>query len=217
VILHSALDRIVVRLCLARGGMATAVGGMRWAIELPAGDTVLMFRDEVLGEGGALEIRCDAPLDLYTPEQAGVVAELHRALAAALPREGIAFAAFDDVAHFVAGAFEADVHTETSHLEVEPESDQPTTIKLVRVEGEPWLWIATPFDDADPGWLLRKNFELVQLRFELTDEGAVYLATGFPIAALTAQRLVELIEDLHAYHERLADELAAELAELDDD
>jgi hypothetical protein len=217
VIPHSALDRILVRLCLARGGMATAVGGAQWAIELPAADTVLMFRDELVIDGDQLEIRCDAPLDLYTPEQAVVVTELHAAIASALPRERIAFASFDDVALFVSGTYEADVHADTGHLEIEPEGEQPTTVKLLRVEGEPWLWIATVFDDADPEWLLRKNFELVQLRFEMTDDGTVYLATSFPVAGLTAQRLVELVEDLHAYHERLGDERAAELAEDDED
>src|SRR4051812_27552997 len=97
---HAAIDRIHQRLALSRGGTATASGALRWDISLPDdfeadAPTILSSHNELVVEDGHLPaVQCDARLDQYTPDQAGVVATFQSQLATALRRETFTFTSF---------------------------------------------------------------------------------------------------------------------------
>jgi hypothetical protein len=210
---HAAVDRIHQRLALSRGGSATAEGELRWAIEI-ASDLdrddapMLSFHNELVVEGGRITaIQCDARLDKYTPDEAGVVATFQNNLATALRRETVTFSAFADAAGFLAAELGAKEEDGTVEVPAVTEDGEPVFVSEAPVEGEPWVSLAIAFvDDVDPLWLLEQNAMLTHLRFEIF-EGDVSLATALPLAGMTGQRMVEMIEDLFGYRERLLDEL----------
>src|SRR5688572_15554742 len=148
----AAIERILQRLCIARSGTATPAGPQRWAIEIEDGEepaTTLTFTQGVKADG--LHLSCDAPLDRYTPAQARAVAELQTELATALTHEKIRFLSFADVAAFIDGRYEADVHADDGYLVIGPEGAIPISITGPHVSREPWVEVSAAFDnDANP-------------------------------------------------------------------
>jgi hypothetical protein len=209
----AAVDRIHQRLALTRGGTATAAGVLRWEVALPedpeADDgPILRFHNALkLEDGRVTTIDCDARLDRYTADQAGIVASFQAALATALRREGVVFASFADVAAFLEA--EVGARMEEGAIEIAPEAEdvEPVFVSEAPVAREPWVNLSTAFvDDVDPEWLLEQNGLLTHLRFE-SFEGDVSLSSALPLADLTGQRLIELVDDLFSFRERLLDEL----------
>jgi hypothetical protein len=209
----AAIDRILHRHVLQRGGTSTAAGELSWDVAFPADDededaATLSFQNNfTLEDGRVTSIGCDAPLDQYTMDQAMAVASFQTDLAAALAREGMTFASFDALAeHLVA---EADGEVDDGAVRIPPadEDGEPVFVSIVPVTGEPWVSLATPFvDGVDPGWLLEQNGELTHVHFEAF-EGSVSLACAFPLAQVTGQRVLELVDDLFSFRERLLEEL----------
>ncbi|MBA3455725.1 MAG: hypothetical protein H0T42_21700 [Deltaproteobacteria bacterium] len=193
----AAIERILQRLCIARSGTATPAGPDRWAVEIEDGEdppTPLTFTQTVTASG--LRLSCDAPLERYTVAQARAVAELQTELATALTHEKIHFRSFADVAAFIDGRFEAEVHADDGYLVIGPEGEVPISITGPHVSREPWIEVSAAFDDdANPAWLLEKNGEMTSVRFETANE-SVGLVAAFPIPVLTAQRLLEMIDDV---------------------
>lgn len=218
---HAAIDRIHQRLALSRGGTATASGPLRWDISIPEDfddddPTILSFHNElVIKDGHLTAVQCDARLDLYTPDQAGVVATFQSHLATALRRETVIFTSFADVSGFLVAEHDAKLEESTVEIAAADEDSESVFVSDIPVAGEPWVSVATAFvDDVEPLWLLEQNGLLTHLHFE-SFEGDVSLATALPLAGLTAQRLMELVEDVLSFRARLLEELDAE--EEDDD
>jgi hypothetical protein len=210
---HAAVDRIHQRLALSRGGTAAVDGELRWAIEIPADlddddSPTLSFHNELVVEDGRLTaIQCDARLDLYTPEQGAVVATFQNNLATALRRETATFVTFAELTGFLVAELAATVEEGTVEIPAATEDGEPVFISEVPVAREPWVSLATPFvEDCDPVWLLEQNGLLTHLRFEAF-EGDVSLATALPLLGLTGQRVVDMIEDLFSFRERLLEEM----------
>lgn len=207
-----AFDRIHQRLALTRGGTATLTGELRWEIALPedadADDSpTLTFHNQVVIDERQLAIHCDAPLDQYTPAQAEAVAEFQRDLATAIKREAKSFASFDEVAEFLTAELGAELEEGTVEITPDDEDAEPVFVTDVAVAREPWISLSTPFvEDVDPAWLLEQNGLLTHVHFEAF-EGDVSLATSLPLDGLTGQRLIELVEDLFSFRERLLDDL----------
>jgi hypothetical protein len=209
----AAIDRILYRLAISRGGTAAAVeGGLTWEITLPEdperddGPT-FSFRNTFTLEGGRVaEITCDTPMDRCSKVQAFLLAGVTREMAAALEREGVVFGAFSEVEAFLVREFSG--KAEDGFVEISVDEDGPTVVVSdVRVAHEPWVNLSTSFvDEVDPEWLLETNGALTHLHFE-TFEGEVSLACAFPLALLTASRLVELVDDLFSFRENLLTEL----------
>lgn len=214
----AAIERILQRLCIARSGEATPAGAERWTIEIEDGDeppTTLTFTQGVSSDG--LRLSCDAPLDRYTPAQAAAVAELQAELATALTHEKIRFRSFADVAAFIDGRYEADVHADDGYLVIGPDGAVPISITGPHVSREPWIEVSAAFDDdANPAWLLEKNGEMTSVRFETAND-SVGLVAAFPIPALTAQRLLEMIDDVLVMYAVLLAEYEDEDAEDDEE
>lgn len=191
------IERILQRLCIARRGAATPTGAERWMVEIEDADdpeAMLTFTQGVTTDG--LRLSCDAPLDRYTPAQATAVAELQTELATALSHEKIRFRSFADVAAFIDGRYEAEVHADDGFLVIGPDGAVPISITGPHVSREPWIEVSAAFDDAaNPAWLLEKNGEMTSVRFETAND-SVGLVAAFPIPALTAQRLLEMIDDV---------------------
>ena len=210
----AAIERILQRLCIARSGDATPAGPNRWAIEIEDGEeppTTLTFTQGVTPD--ALRLSCDAPLDRYTPAQAVVVAQLQAELATALTQEKIHFRSFTDIAAFIDGRYEADVHADDGYLVIGPDGEVPISITAPHVSREPWVEVSVAFDDdANPAWLLEKNGEMTSVRFETAND-SVGLVAAFPITVLTAQRLIEMIDDVLVMYAALT----AEYEEADDE
>jgi len=206
------IERIHQRLALSRGGTVTTVGEMRWQIALPedpdADDSpTLSFQNEVVIEERQLALHCDARLDQYTPAQADVVGAYQSELAAAIQREAAVFATFDDAAHFLVAELGGELEDGTVELAPADEDGEPVFVAEVAVAREPWVSLSTPFiEDVDPEWLLEQNGLLTHVHFEAF-EGDVSLATALPLAGLSGQRLVELVEDLFSFRARLLDDL----------
>jgi hypothetical protein len=209
----AALDRILQRIALALGGTASAAGGTTWEITVPEdaeqedGPT-FSFRHTFTLEGGRVaDIRCEAPLDRLPAPKALLVGEVSRELAAAIAREGVVFGGFREVEEFLVAELGAEV--EEGYVEIAgDDEDAPSVIVSdVRVAGEPWVNLSVPFvDEVDPLWLLEQSGTLTHLHFE-TYEGEVSLACAFPLALLTGERLMELVDDLTSFRGSLLDEL----------
>jgi hypothetical protein len=209
----AALDRILQRLAISRGGTASAVeGGATWELTLPEDPEredapTFSFRDTFTLEGGRVtEITCDAQFDRCSKPQAFLVAGVTRELAAAIAREGVVFGAFREVEEFLAAELSGEV--QDGFVEISSGEDGPSVVVSdVRVAREPWVNLSTSFvDEVDPMWLLETNGALTHLHFE-TYEGEVSLACAFPLAHLTGARLVELIDDLFSFRDNLLTEL----------
>jgi hypothetical protein len=207
--MDAAIDRILHRALILRGGIATRAGDLRWDVSFPddpdAEDgPTLAFQCVFTVQGDRVSaVHCDAPLDRYTEDQASAVAELHDDLEAALARERIRFDSFEALAAYLveAGAQESEGSIEM------PAGEESVFASVVPVSREPWVSLSIPFDDdADPSFLLEQNGNLTHVHFEAFD-GAVSLACAFPLAHLTGERLLELIDDLASFRERLLDEL----------
>jgi hypothetical protein len=209
---QAAIDRIHHRLAMARGGTVAPIGRMAWQVTLPEDPEAeeppsLVFRNEIKIEGTEITVQCDADLGQLTPAQAEMVAELERDLATALKREGVSFDAFAEVAAFLGDAFDATVEEGTVVVPPAEEDDEPVYVSEVTVGQEPWVSLSVAFvDDVDPVWLLEQNALLTHVRFDAF-EGEVSLAAAYPLADLTGQRLVELIDDLVVFREGLLGDL----------
>jgi len=203
----ASIERILQRLCIARSGAATAAGPHRWAIAIEDGEApaeTLTFVQGVKPDGTGLS--CDAPLDRYTPAQAAVVAELEAELAAALAHEKVQFRSFAEVAAFIDARYEAEIHVEDGYLVIGPQGEVPISVTGPHVSREPWIEVSAAFDnDADPAWLLEKNGEMTSVRFETAND-SVGLVAALPIAMVTAQRLLEMIDDVAVMRAVLLDE-----------
>ena len=208
----AAIDRIHQRLASSQGGTAKAAGPMRWEISLPENDENedaprLTFHNELVLEDGRITVQCDARLDRYSPDQAGVVATFQASLATALKREGATFASFADLTAFLKVEVGAKVEDELA--EIAPDSDDVTPVFVTAVSAAHELWVsfATAFvDDVDPAWLMEQNGLLTHLHFEVF-EGDTSLVTTLPLASLTGQRVIEVVEDLFSYREFLLEDL----------
>jgi hypothetical protein len=87
-----------------------------------------------------------------------------------------------------------------------PEGAVPISVTGPHVSREPWVEVSAAFDaDANPAWLLEKNGEMTSVRFE-TAHDSVGLVAAFPISVLTAQRLLEMIDDVAVMRAALLDE-----------
>jgi hypothetical protein len=219
---HAALDRIVQRLCLELGGSAEPVGELGWDIVLPEDPEQedgpkISFRDQFVVEDGRItSLESDAPMDKVGPAQQQMLRELHQALANALRLESTGFASFDDVAKFLVAELEASVEDDTVEIPAREEGGEPVYVSEVPVAREPWVSLSVAFDDdTDPEWLLEMNGNLSHVHFESFD-GSVTLATAFPRALLTGQRLLELVDDLVSYREEMLAEMEGEDDEEDD-
>lgn len=212
----AAIERILQRLCIARSGQATPAGADRWTVEIEDGQdpaTTLTFIQGVSPDG--LRLSCDAPLDRSTVAQATAVAELQSELTTALTQEKIRFKSFADVAAFIDGRYEADVHADDGWLVIGPDGAVPVSVTGPHVSREPWIEVSAAFDaDANPAWLLEKNGEMTSVRFEMAND-SVGLVAAFPIPLLTAQRLVEMIDDVLVMYSVL--EAEYEVSETDDE
>lgn len=228
----AAIERILHRITIQRDGTATAAGDRTWEISFPLdpedeASPTLSFRCRVTIDGGRVtEIHCDAPVhvrgsagtspasprppvDQHSPAEAAAVAELQADLAAAFAREAITFASFEELAEYLVTETGADVEDGTVEIAPAEDDDESESVfaAVVTVAREPWISLSTPFaDDVDPEWLLEQNGDLTHVHFE-GFEGSVSLACAFPLALTTAQRLVELIDDLADFRLRLLDEL----------
>lgn len=207
--MHAAIDRILHRHILLRGGTATAAGDLAWDVSFFQADPdddaspPLSFRCRFTVEGGRATVSCDAPTSPPTPEQAAAIDELRADLALSLERERVGFASFAELAAYLvdAGATE-----EEGTIEV-PAGDESVYLSVVPVSREPWVSFSIPFeDDADPEWLLAQNGDMTHVHFEAFED-SVSLACAFPLALLTGERLVELVDDLATFRERLLDDL----------
>jgi hypothetical protein len=203
-----SIDRILHRHLILRGGKSTAAGEMTWDVSFPEGPHAddappLSFQLRFAFEDGQVVLHCDAPLDRYTAEQAVAVAELQTDVAESIERERITFASFEELAAYLV---EGGAHQEEGTIEM-PAGDESVFASIVPVAREPWVSLSTPFvDDASPEWLLDQNGNMTHLHFEAF-EGGVSLACAFPLALLTAERLIELIDDLSSFRERLLEDL----------
>ena len=203
----AAIERILQRLCIARSGSATAAGPQRWAIEIEDGEdppAMLTFVQGVKADG--LGLSCDAPIDRYPPAHATVVADFQAELATALAHEKIRFGSFAEVAAFIDARYEAEVHADDGFLVIGPEGEVPISITGPHVSREPWIEVSAAFDaDADPAWLLEKNGEMTSVRFEAAND-SIGLVAALPITMVTAQRLLEMIDDVGVMRAVLLDE-----------
>jgi hypothetical protein len=210
--MKNEFDRIHQRLALSRGGTATLAGELTWEITLPedadADDSpTISFRNQVVIEEQQLAIHCDAPIDRLKPAQTELIKAFQGDLATAVRREGVGFDSFDAVARFLIAELDAELEEGTVEIPPAFEDGEPVFVTDVAVAREPWVGLATPFvDEVDPAWLLEQNGLLTHVKFEAF-EGDVSLATAFPLAGLSGQRLLELVEDLFSFRERLLDEL----------
>jgi len=209
--MNAAIDRILHRHLILRGGTSTAAGELAWDVSFPAdpddeGSPALSFTCRFTLEGGRVTaVDCEAPLDRYTPDQAAAVAELHTDLTASMERERITFDSFEALAAFLvdAGATEEEGTVEM------PTGEESVFASVVPVAREPWVSLSIPFvDDADPDWLLEQTGNMTHIHFEAFD-GSMSLACAFPLALMTGQRLLELIDDLASFRERLIEDLDA--------
>ena len=71
-------------------------------------------------------------------------------------------------------------------------------------------------DDANPAWLLEKNGEMTSVRFETAND-SVGLVAALPIPALTAQRLLEMVDDVLVMYAVLLAEYEDEDEDADED
>jgi hypothetical protein len=210
--MKTELDRIHQRLALSRGGTATLTGELAWDIALPedadADDSpTIKFKNQIVLHEQQLEIHCDAPIDRLKPAQAEIIKAFQSDLGTAIRREGAGLASFDDVSRFLIAELGAALEEGTVEIPAATEDGEPVFVTDVAVAHEPWVSLAIPFvEDVDPEWLLEQNGLLTHVHFEAF-EGDVSLATALPLAGLTGQRLVELVEDLFSFRERLLDEL----------
>ncbi len=223
--MNAAIDRILHRHMILRNGTAEPTGGqasgqtsgqtggaafeLTWDVSFPAdpeaedADVLSFPCTFTVVEERVTAIHCGSPVDRYPPDQASVVSELVDDLAESLEREGVRFTSFEALVAYLVKAG----GTETEGSVEVPSGADSTFVTVVPVEHEPWVSLSIPFDeDADPEWLLEKNGDLTHVHFEAF-EGGVSLSTAFPLALLTAERLLELIEDLGSLRERLLDEL----------
>ena len=213
--MNVALDRILHRLLILRGGTATAAGDLAWDVSFPADLDAedapeLAFPCRFVVEGGQVTaIHCDAPLASYTLEEATAVAELHTELAAAVERERITFDSFEALAAYLASETGAEAEDGSIEIPAPTEDEESVFASVVPVAREPWVSLSTPFvDDADPDWLLEQNGNMTHIHFEAFD-GSMSLACAFPLALMTGQRLLELVDDLASFRERLIEDLDA--------
>jgi hypothetical protein len=211
--MNAALDRILHRFLILRGGTSTAAGDLAWDISFPAdidaeGSTTLSFQCRFEVEGGRVTaIHCDAPLDRYSPDQATAVAELHVELTAAIERERVTFDSFEALAAYLASETGGEAEGGSIEIPAPTEDAESVFASVVPVAREPWVSLSTPFvDDADPDWLLDQNGDMTHIHFEAFD-GSVSLACSFPLSLITGQRLLELIDDLASFRERLLEDL----------
>lgn len=189
----AAVERILSRLCDARGGSATREGD-GWRVEVP---DEYSFHQRVAG----IELSCDAPLDTYSVEQARAVAVFERELAEALLREKIRFPTLAELATYLATHREVRNRSDEGFIEVPNESEWTLVITTAHFFHEPWIELALAFhDDTSPDWMLERNGELVGLAFEIAPSGGAGLRWSMPLALVTAQRLLEMIEDLELRH-----------------
>lgn len=220
--MQTAFDRLHQRLALSRGGTATLAGEMRWQIALPedadADDSpTITFHNEVKIEDRQLAIHCDARIDTYTPAQVELVQVFQSDLGTAIRREAATFASFDDVAAFLVKELSAELEEGTVEIPPDTEDGEPVFVTDVAVAREPWVSLAIPFvEEVDPAWLLEQNGLLTHVKFEAF-EGDISLATALPLASLTGQRLIELVEDLFSFRARLLDDLESGGDEDDED
>ncbi len=210
----AALDRILQRLAANRGGQVDAeADGTSWKIQFPEdseqdGSPVIRFRLALKLEGERLTgIEVQAALDDMTKDQTAAVQEFTTDLQAGLQLESTAFLKFEAVREFLVNALAAEIEDGVVVIRRDEDDDGPIYVSEVTVVGEPWVSLSTPFaDEADPEWLLDQNGALTHLHFEASD-GAVSLSTSFPLALLTGQRILELVDDLFTQRDDLLDEL----------
>ncbi len=214
----AAIERILQRLCIARSGTATATTTGHWALEIEDDSDppeTLTFVQGVSASG--LELTCDAPLDRYSVDQARSVAELQTELATALTLEKIRFTTFAEVAAFIDGRYEAEIHADDGYLVLGPGEEVPISITNPHVSREPWIEVSAAFEhEANAAWLLEKNGEMTSVRFEAAND-SVGLVAALPISIVTAQRLLEMIDDVAVMRAVLLDEYEGSDASDDED
>jgi hypothetical protein len=192
---RTAIERILHRICALREGKVTPDGQHRWAIALHG--TLAFHQAFQLDAGRVVEIACDAELDRVTPEQSTIVARFRADVSTALHREGIGFGSYDDVRAFVHQAYSTTVRDGACVLAI---GDDEVCVREVVIEREAWLAAAClfmPADEVSPEWLLDRSAERIQLGFALRG-GEIWVETALPLEAVSAQRLVEMIDDVLA-------------------
>ncbi len=209
----AAIDRVLQRLVILRNGTATAAGDLAWDVTFPedveqAEGATLAFRIRVTLDGErASAVEHDAPLDRGTPARAAAVAAIQAELAAALAREAIRVPSAEALTEYLVAETGGELDEGTVEIPAGDVDGEPVFAAIVPVAREPWVNLSIAFDDgADPDWLLEQSGYLTHVHFEAF-EGSVSLACAFPLALLTAQRLLELVDDLVTFREQLLDEL----------
>jgi hypothetical protein len=212
---QAAIERILHRLCISHGGEARHVEGLTFVIELPVtlgdaeqeGGPTLSFRETfTLAEGRVTRVEHEA--SKAHPE---VVSGFQEDLTVALRREGRTFSKFEEVVAFLTEEIEAEVDGDVVVVQPDGDDAEEITVSCVHVAREPWVSVSTPFAsdlDLDPAWLLEQNSELTHVHFE-TFEGQPSLAGAFPLHGLTAERLLELLDDLVSFRESFLAEIEA--------
>ena len=200
----SAIQRILGRLSRDKGGDVSRSEDGAWAVSIadPTRDGErLSFELAIAVEDGRVtRIECDAPVDTYSIEQATRVASYIRKISERLTSERIGFESYEGLARFVERDHEVAREPDRDRLTIDVEP--PIDISGTTFDGEPWIWFGAWFgesEELDPARLLTQNGECVFLDFEDID-GDVYLSTALPLAMLTGARVLEVIEDLSAWH-----------------
>src|SRR5262249_7269226 len=121
----------------------------------------------------------------------------HTDVSTAFQRERVGFASTDDVRAFLYATYKTSVRDGACVLAI---GDDEVTVRELLVEAEPWLSLSCMFIEADAisvGWLLAKSAELSPLGLA-QQAGVICIQAALPLDLLSAQRLVELIDDMLA-------------------
>jgi hypothetical protein len=177
-----------------------SAGDGRWAITLHGS---IAFHEMIHVEAGIVtEIACDAELDRLAPAQATIVARFHADVTTALQRERVRFTSFDDARAFLYPTYQTSVRDGACVLAI---GDDEVVVRELRVDREPWIAVACLFmaaDEVNASWLLERSAELVRLGFA-RQGGEIWIETALPLDAISAQRLVELVDDVLAHRTTL--------------
>lgn len=192
-ITRNAIERILHRLCAVRDGSMLSAGDGRWSITLHGS---LAFHEMIHLEAGIVtEIACDAELERLPPAQATIVTRFHGDVSTALQRERVRFPSFDDARAFLYPTYQTSVRDGACVLAI---GDDEVMVRELVVDREPWLAVACMFmsaDEVNAAWLLERSAELVHLGFAQRD-GEIWVEIALPLDAISAQRLVELVDDV---------------------
>jgi hypothetical protein len=222
--LDAVLPRLITRLATIQGGQITASTSDSWDIEIPLDPDapepeLFLFRQtlQLDEEKNVTGFMFGVPGESVSDEQKNAISNFQQELMTALQREGVGFELFGELAAFVASELggSPDLEEETIEISAGDAGGEPVFLTSVKIDGEAWVAFSTPFGaDADPIWLLEQNAELTNMHFEAF-EGEVSLACAWPLRILSAQRVVELVQDLAMQRERLLEDL--EMGDEDED